>query len=146
MFSQLADPTLLVVTVLVSWSLLNVLIARLTGWGALAERFACKQRPRGEWFRYATVAFSRWSGYNGCVTVCIGETGLYLMVLFPFRPGHPPLLIPWQEILHVGEHKSKLFSAARVSLKEFQQDLYFKGRLGEAVLDYAHAKGFSDHP
>jgi hypothetical protein len=24
--------------------------------------------------------------------------GLYLSVLFPFRPGHPPLLIPWQDI------------------------------------------------
>jgi len=27
-----------------------------------------------------------------------GPWGLHLSVLFPFRPGHPPLLIPWQDI------------------------------------------------
>jgi hypothetical protein len=24
--------------------------------------------------------------------------GLHLAVLFPFRPGHPPLFIPWSEV------------------------------------------------
>jgi hypothetical protein len=43
----------------------------------------------------------RWiAGYRHCLTVGANEDGLYLAT-FPFFPlGHPPLLIPWNEVSH----------------------------------------------
>lgn len=32
------------------------------------------------------------------LVVALTSAGLYLAVFPPFRPGHPPLLIPWGEI------------------------------------------------
>jgi hypothetical protein len=41
----------------------------------------------------------RWaSHYGNCLTIGADTTGLMLSVLFPYRPGHPPLFIPWGEI------------------------------------------------
>ncbi len=41
----------------------------------------------------------RWtSHYGNCLTIGADTAGLKLSVLFPFRPGHPPLFIPWSEI------------------------------------------------
>jgi len=39
-----------------------------------------------------------WMGYNNCITVGAHHEGLYLAVLFLFRPGHPPLFIPWRDV------------------------------------------------
>lgn len=36
--------------------------------------------------------------YNNCLTIGSSSQGLYLAVLFFFRVGHPPLLVPWQDI------------------------------------------------
>ena len=140
------NAAVLFTAIFVGWCLLNIIISRLTGWAAIGEKYAVREKPNGEWFRFATVGFTRWSGYNGCITACVGELGLYIAVFFPFRPGHPPLLIPWHAMLHVCQHKIGFFNATRVSLQEFQQDLYLRGSLGEAVLDFAHMKGFSENP
>ena len=41
----------------------------------------------------------RWlSHYGNCLNVGADATGLHLSVLFLFRVGHPPLLVPWGEI------------------------------------------------
>src|SRR5260370_20051122 len=39
------------------------------------------------------------SRYNGCLTVGADSSGLFLVPLFIFRLGHPPLFVPWSEIL-----------------------------------------------
>jgi hypothetical protein len=36
--------------------------------------------------------------YNNCLTVGLSSQGMYLAVLFLFRIGHPPLVIPWKEV------------------------------------------------
>ena len=36
--------------------------------------------------------------YSGCLTIYSSPEGLYLKVLLPVRPGHPPLFIPWDAI------------------------------------------------
>jgi len=33
---------------------------------------------------------------------------LYLSLMLPFRPGHPPLLIPWRDIREVGRRRYRL--------------------------------------
>jgi hypothetical protein len=41
---------------------------------------------------------SLWGNYHNVVKFGADETGLYMSVLLPFRIGHAPLFIPWDEI------------------------------------------------
>ncbi|GAA4020916.1 hypothetical protein GCM10022409_00570 [Hymenobacter glaciei] len=36
-----------------------------------------------------------WVSYNGVIRASVAPAGLALSVVFVFRVGHPPLLIPW---------------------------------------------------
>lgn len=45
------------------------------------------------------------SRYGGVLTVASLPEGLYLSVMPLFRPGHPPLLIPWGDV-HVRGYRS----------------------------------------
>jgi hypothetical protein len=74
----------------------------VSGWFALSRRFRKQSEPYGEtrsagpWF--STVYTRFWIHYSGVIRFTAGEDALYLSVLFPFRIGHPPLQIPWNEI------------------------------------------------
>jgi hypothetical protein len=73
-------------------------ISRLTGWAALARFYAAKQPFEGTKWRFQSGSMRFQSGYNNCLTIGANTIGLFVSVLFLFRPGHPPLLIPWNEI------------------------------------------------
>lgn len=84
------------------WTILVTVISRL-GWGKLADRFAAVTKPsdgKTYWGQSARIGISN---YNGCVNVRVCVRGLYLTVFPVFRPGHPPVLIPWHAIRNVTE-------------------------------------------
>lgn len=70
----------------------------LFGWRRLAARYRTAEPPGpGASFRYV----SGWVGssrYRNGLMLHVQPDGLRLSVLATFRPGHPPLLIPWGEI------------------------------------------------
>jgi hypothetical protein len=77
-------------------------IATLTGWSALAKRFRAGPGPYGECktagpFLY-TVYLRYWTHYSSVIRLTAAADAMYLSVLLPFRIGHPPLRIPWDEI------------------------------------------------
>ncbi len=84
------------------WCAVVAFTAALTGWRALARRFRASSPPTGElriggpWF--TTVYMRYWTHYGSVIRMTAAPDALYLAVLFPFRPGHPPLRIPWNEI------------------------------------------------
>jgi hypothetical protein len=74
----------------------------LIGWRRLARRFASDGEPRGEarsagGFPY-TVYWRWWTAYSWIVCLSAGKDALYMSVKASFRPCHPPLRIPWDEI------------------------------------------------
>jgi hypothetical protein len=78
------------------------LVSFLTGWLALARRFKQQSAPYGEIktagpFFY-TVYMRFWGHYSSVIRLTAATDALYASVLFPFRVGHPPLRIPWNEI------------------------------------------------
>ena len=77
---------------------ITALISFISGWGELAKYY----RYHGQQIdkkRYMQSAVMRGvTGYRGCLTVGANTEGLYLSVFFLFRPAHPPLFIPWNEI------------------------------------------------
>lgn len=88
------------------WLLVNFILAHVSGWAALAERFAA---PGGE--PPAGRKFSAQSGmigvvnFNGCLTVIAASEGLYLSVWRVFRFKKPPLFIPWRDMHSIGYHQ-----------------------------------------
>ena len=84
------------------WVLISVWASFLGGWHSLARRFRSFTPPYGEVktagpFFYSVYA-RYWSQYSSVIRLSATQDALYLSVLFPFRAGHPPLRIPWNEI------------------------------------------------
>jgi hypothetical protein len=75
------------------------LIALVGGWRDLARvygaerpmEFARQWRNKYGRMRYAT-------GYNGCLDIGANSMGMQLSLWKMFRPGHPPLFIPWEDL------------------------------------------------
>lgn len=84
------------------WCAVCFLISLVTGWFSLSRRFKRQSEPYGETkkagpFLY-TVYMRRWSHYSSVICLEAASDALYASVLFPFRVGHPPLRVPWNEI------------------------------------------------
>ena len=96
---------------------LLVVIAKLSGWTKLAERFRADREPddgtcfRGQFFRIG------WCDYNGCMTIRVSPEGLYLAV-WPIFVGHAPLLIPWSALRVVEERRRRWFAVAVVEVDQ----------------------------
>jgi hypothetical protein len=110
---ELGSVLLIVATFFVLvWVGLLELLSRLGGWRRVADRYRATAVPEGRVFRMQHVAFG-WLNYNGCVTIIVSPTGVYLSLWPLFRLSHPALLIPWSA-LHVVRIKSREFLAADV--------------------------------
>jgi hypothetical protein len=93
---------LLMPAFLAFWCGICYLNSMIIGWRRMAERFAAEAGPVGEMrsvnaFPY-TVYWRGWAHYSWIVRLTATSDGLYLSVIAPFRPGHPLLRIPWNEI------------------------------------------------
>jgi len=74
------------------------------GWGRLAKAYATDLPRTGRTFRFVSGAIGM-SNYSNALTVSIEPEGLRLAVPFLFRVGHPPLLLPWDEIQSIERQK-----------------------------------------
>jgi hypothetical protein len=100
--SNLATSICLVVGFVALWCALCYFISFVTGWLALARRFKKQSEPYGE-IRSAgpffySVYMRFWGHYSSVIRLTAASDALYVSILFPFRIGHPPLRIPWDEI------------------------------------------------
>jgi hypothetical protein len=100
--AHLATPLGFIVGFIALWCVICYLISFLTGWFPLARRFKTQTEPYGE-IRSAgpffyTIYMRFWSHYSSVIRLTAASDALYASVLFPFRIGHPPLRIPWDEV------------------------------------------------
>jgi hypothetical protein len=84
------------------WCAISFLISLMTGWFSLSRRFKRQSEPYGDTksagpFFY-TIYMRWWGHYSTVIRLTAASDALYASVLFPFRIGHPPLRIPWNEI------------------------------------------------
>jgi hypothetical protein len=79
------------------WSFVCWLIALIGGWQRLAHVYPAHGTPVGK--RYGGL-YGRMghSSYKGVLNVVVAPEGLHLSTMIFFRPGHPPLLIPWSAL------------------------------------------------
>ena len=68
---------------------------------------------RKKWL-FQTAAMRFMTGYGSCLNVGVTDRGLMLWVFFLFRVGHPPLLIPWEDI-RVEKYNSWMMKGIRLN-------------------------------
>jgi hypothetical protein len=88
------------------WGVLSFL-AMSGGWKRLARQFPDDKDLAGVAKQFCNGQFG-WVNYGNCLTVRLAPKGIYLSTFSLFRPGHPPMLIPWNEI-HKVKERSQLF-------------------------------------
>ncbi len=81
----------------VSWCLISWLIANIGGWSRWAKAYPNEQNCQGKTLFMQSGAFSL-GHYKGTLNLSAEPTGLALSVIFLFRFGHHPILIPWSEL------------------------------------------------
>jgi len=84
------------------WCLVCFLISFTGGWYSLSRRFSAQTVPYGEKRSagplFYSVQMRLRTNYGSVVRLTAASDALYVSILFPFRVGHPPLAIPWNEI------------------------------------------------
>ena len=117
--SDIATLLLVVVGVpLFLWGTL-LLVARLSGWRRMAERFATDEPPAPDAVRFRwQTGYVGWARYKDRLDVAVQPDGLRLSVFAAFRAGYPPLLIPYSEIAAVERKSRVLFSVYQLTVGE----------------------------
>jgi hypothetical protein len=101
--------------VFILWFVIVItVVSYITGWRRLSECYHTDRPFDGKVLRFQS-ALMRWgSHYGGCLNAGANTEGLYLSLMFFFRPGHPPLFIPWSDIA-VQEESTRMGKSVKLS-------------------------------
>ncbi|HEY0008561.1 MAG TPA: hypothetical protein VGB55_07550 [Tepidisphaeraceae bacterium] len=97
--STLLTAGLVGVLLISGWATLCLYLARHSGWNQLASAYGGKTRADATPRRFQTVRLMP-SGqlYPASMTLRLTMEGMYLVPSRLVRFGHPPLLVPWNDI------------------------------------------------
>lgn len=110
------------------------LVAKMGGWSLLAQHYAVQLPFAGQRFRFRSAQLRGHTNYGNCMTFGADSFSLYMAVIILFRVGHPPLLIPWQDVT-MREVRAWLVPAVEMRFaKEPQINVRISRRLAEELL------------
>lgn len=94
-----------------------LLIATVGGWRRLAVHYRRTSLIAGTTYWFQSAAMRRWitASYGNCLVVTVNDEGIGLSIIFLWRLGHPPLFIPWPDILANQERWLFFFKRVRLS-------------------------------
>jgi hypothetical protein len=84
-------------------------LAMLSGWRLLSKRFRLRGAFYGETWPFRSARMRTFIHFGSVLTMGADESGLYMAVFPLFRPGNPPLLIPWSEIAIISGERGFIF-------------------------------------
>ena len=96
--NQLLIVILGVLGFVVWWIFVLNMIALMSGWKRLAQRFRAQMEFPGEKWSWQSAQMRFRANYNNCLTVGADQADLFVRPAGFFRVGHPALSIPWLEI------------------------------------------------
>lgn len=111
---------LIPVFVFVVWYAMLALIALVGGWSALASFYAGDASDARWKSHFQTLRLSRYgvpSAYRNGITIGVAGDALLLSPFFTFRPGHPPLRIPFTD-LSARQKKSFLINVVELTASQ----------------------------
>ena len=79
------------------WIFVSMLLSVIGGWKTLAASYPDSSRNRdySHTFQGGKMGLAN---YNGILMIGGDESGLHLAVMILFRPFHPPISIPWEDV------------------------------------------------
>ncbi len=80
------------------WLAIIWLTAHFSGWSKLAEVYPARIPFNETCWAMQSGRFRWGSNYSGILRVCADSQALHLSAFVLFRPGNPPLSIPWEDI------------------------------------------------
>ena len=99
----------------VFWAGVCLIVAKVSGWARLAERYRAESEPTGgARFGWQFLRIG-WCDYNGCMTMRVSPEGLHLAV-WPVFVGHAALLIPWNQLRLVKESRTRWLAYAQIEV------------------------------
>jgi hypothetical protein len=104
-----------IVGFLAVWAMVLPMAAWFGGWRRLAEEFAAESDTRGR-IALGTATMRYGAHYSNVVLLDGRTSGLVLSVRRLFRLGHPPLLIPWAQVVAEPKKVLWIFPATRLEL------------------------------
>jgi hypothetical protein len=115
---------------IVWWFVCLKLLSKFSGWERLASKYALEGKFDG--------VVVRCQGRGGSTHIGVNDYGVYLAVLFCFRPFHRPLFVPWQEIKVV---RKKLLWTKGYNLVlpcDTQMEVFFSKKTFKRLAEHAH--------
>jgi len=92
------NPATAVLLIIGLWFGVNLVISFVSGWAELARVYRFRGQFLGETWSFQSGQMRMLMGIGNAMKVGADQQGLYLSLLFMFRPGKPPLYVPWQDI------------------------------------------------
>ena len=121
---------------IVFWVFIVFLISAMGGWRARAAQYRSDLPFTGRMWRWKSGMLGGIARYNG-LTVGVNAAGLYLAVMAPLRPGHPPLFIPWGDIQVSSENRLLVSFIVFRFRRAPNASLWLRERFGREVLETA---------
>jgi len=121
------------------WCGTLAVIAYTGGWQSLAEHYRNDRNisPKTT-FSMQSARLCRFTGYNNILRFGVADEGLTIQIPFPFKTAHPPLIIPWEDIL---AFEAKMFLVGRCVKLTFVKapniPVYIDTRLNKKLTDAA---------
>lgn len=97
----------------VMWYPLFWLLGQVDGWGTLAQYYRLAGSLPTERRRMVSGGVGGLE-VRGALEVAVQPEGLYVVPMLLFRPGHPPLLIPWDRVVAVYRNENFLVDKTRL--------------------------------
>ena len=115
------------------WLLILNVLAAIGGWRSLAASYAFDAPIEGESFSLRSANIGP-VNYGSCLRFTASRSGLVMSILFPFRPGHRPLFIPWEDVAATS-HRGWVFQYVDLRFsKQPQVRVRISRRLAERVV------------
>ena len=120
----------------VGWTAVCALLAQLSGWTVLAQRFRANGAIEGESFRFASGSLGREIfpvSYGHCLFVTVNSQALGVSLFLPFRVFSPPLVIPWTDVQTLTERRILFFDVVVLAVRNSWVRLSLRGAAGRAA-------------
>ena len=132
-FMDPGNPLQAVIGFLLVWIGVSFLISLLGGWWSLSQYYPLQAYTTRKKWSFQSAAMRWLTGYGNCLHVSVTDRGLLLSVLFLFRTGHPPLLIPWEDI-SVEKYHSRFMKGVRLNFSKVPNvPLYLREKLAQEI-------------
>jgi hypothetical protein len=130
---NLENPQIFFVFFVSVWLLVGLFLAQMSGWAQLARYYRPETVFEGERRRFRSSKMRWLTHYHNCLTAGADTKGLHLAVLFLFRVGHPPLFVPWHDVM-VRQGKKLFWPWTEFTFNQAPSVwVRFYGRLGDQI-------------